>query len=96
MGELELEITVNREQLLKELEGGTFARITFVKKNGEIRKLVGRLGVRSKLRGGDKAYSDADKNIVTIFDTQKGEYRSVKVDKILEVAANGKRFKVTQ
>lgn len=85
---------MTRDELLKELESGRFATVIFTKKNGEVRKLTGRMGVKKALRGGQKAYDDASKGIVTIYDSQKKAYRSIKVESISEVHANGKRIVV--
>jgi len=55
--------------------GGRFFRVDFVKKsNGKVRKLIGRMGVKSHAKGTGKATSDP--NIVTVWDTQAKQYRS--------------------
>jgi hypothetical protein len=70
-----------------EQSNGRFVSVSFVKKDGSIRNLVGRLGVTSHLKGGKKTVPE-DKYI-TIFDTQKGAYRSINRDTILSVRSAG-------
>ncbi len=49
---------------------GRFVSVSFVKKDGTVRNLTGRLGVTSHLKGGKKTVPED--NYITIFDTQKG------------------------
>ncbi len=70
-----------------EQSNGRFVSVSFVKKDGTVRNLVGRLGVTSHLKGGKKTVPE-DKYI-TIFDTQKGAYRSINRDTILSVRSAG-------
>jgi len=86
-------IFVKRENLVKTIGENQFCSITFTKKNGEVRRLVGRLGVKRHLKGKGKNYSDEDKGLVTVFDTQKGEYRSIRANSILSVKAHGKEYR---
>jgi len=81
---------MNRTDLINELSDGRMCSITFTKRSGEIRKLTGRLGVKRHLKGKGKNYSDEDKGLVTIFDSQKGEYKSIRANSIQEVRAHGK------
>ncbi len=55
---------------------GSFVSVTFIKKNGTERVLCGR-------------YKSSWENTLTMYDTQKKGYRTVHIDKILSVRANG-------
>ena len=67
--------------------GGKFVSVTFTKKDGSLRKLVGRMGVTSHLKGG---VSTLDPNqYVTIYDVQKGGYRAVNRATIQSVTLEG-------
>lgn len=66
---------LERKELLDRVKGKFFT-VEFFKLDGTLRKLNGRLGVRKYLRGGDKTFSDADYNMITVWDTQKKAYRS--------------------
>jgi hypothetical protein len=70
-----------------EQSNGRFVSCTFVKRDNTVRTIVGRLGVTSHLKGGKKTVPE-DKYI-TIFDTQKGAYRSINRDTILSVRSAG-------
>lgn len=79
------------------MDGGKFVSITFTKKDGTERTVIARLGVKKDLKGGVKAYSDKDKNTVTVWitDTTRREdnkaesYRSIRVDSIKQIVSAG-------
>lgn len=73
-----------------ESSNGKFVSVTFIKKDGSTRVLVGRLGVKKYLKGGESTL-DADKYI-TIFDTQNGGYRAINRDTIQSVRIDGVEF----
>lgn len=73
-----------------EASNGKFISVTFIKKDGSTRVLVGRLGVKKHLKGGESTL-DADKYI-TIFDTQNGGYRAINRDTIQSVRIDGVEF----
>ena len=70
--------------------GDRFFSITFVKKDGSLRKLNGRLGVKRYLHGG-RSTVNPDKYL-TVFDVQKQEYRSINRDTVVEIHMRGKRY----
>ena len=67
--------------------GGKFVSVTFTKKDGSLRKLVGRMGVKSHLKGGVSTL-DASQ-YVTIYDVQNGGYRAVNRATIQSVTCEG-------
>lgn len=73
-----------------EASNGKFISVTFTKKDGSVRVLVGRLGVKKHLKGGESTL-DADKYI-TIFDTQNGGYRAINRETIQSVRIDGVEF----
>ena len=60
-----------------------FFTVTFLKKDGSVRKMNARVGVTKHLKGGESTL-DATK-YVTVFDVTKGEYRAVNRETIIEV-----------
>ena len=72
---------------LIEQSNGKFVSVTFIKKDGTERTLVGRLGVTKHLKGG-KSTLDANQYI-TIYDTQNEGYRAINRDTILSVRVGG-------
>jgi hypothetical protein len=73
--------------------------VEFRKKNGELRRLNGRLGVRKGLvdPGNPQRPSTARyPEYLTIFDVGIRDYRTVNLDTITYIAANGCRFIVME
>ena len=67
--------------------GGKFVSVTFVKKDGSLRTLTGRLGVTKHLKGG---VSTLDPNqYITIFDVVNKGYRAVNRGAIQSVTFEG-------
>jgi hypothetical protein len=64
-----------------------FMTVTFVKKDGEVRTINGRMNVKKYLRGG-KATVDTNKFLILYSNADKG-YRAVNKDSILSVAIDG-------
>jgi predicted TIM-barrel enzyme len=62
---------------------GKFVTVTFLKKDGTIRKMNCRMGVTKHLKGGESTL-DADQ-YVTVFDMAKGAYRAINRDTIIEI-----------
>lgn len=83
------------DNLSKLLRDGKVARIEFVKRStGEARTMRCRLGVRKHLTGGGAAYNAKAKNLLTVFDMDKGGYRSIPVDGVRQVQTCGQTFNV--
>ena len=88
---------INRQQAVGLItrNRGKFFTVIFTKRTtGEQRVLTGRQGVTKHLKGGPAAYSFSEKKLLPVFDTQKGEYRSIPVEGIQEVRILGKVFQV--
>jgi len=81
---------MRREQILDLVSDGRFFGVTFVKRtDGELRRMLCRIGVVSHLTGGSKPYRDEDHNLITVWDAQKLEYRCFPVDGVIELRVNG-------
>lgn len=78
---------MNKEKII-ELVGNKFFTISFIKKDGTLRKMNARLGVTKHLKGGKKSYNPDDFNYLTVFDLAKKQYRTVNLNTIKEVKAN--------
>ncbi|SFL24154.1 hypothetical protein SAMN05216302_104620 [Nitrosomonas aestuarii] len=69
---------------------GAIFSVEFIKRsNGELRKIVCRLGVKKLLCGGEKAYDSKQHNLLTVFDMENGGYRSIPVEAIQRLSVNG-------
>lgn len=78
---------MNKEKIIK-LVGNKFFTISFIKKDGTLRKMNARLGVTKHLKGGKKSYNPDDFNYLTVFDLAKKQYRTVNLNTVKEVKAN--------
>ena len=66
---------------------GKFVTIEFIKKDGSLRKINGRLGVKAPLKGG-KSTLDASQYI-TIYSMADQGYRAINRDTIKSVSLDG-------
>lgn len=78
---------MDKEKII-ELVGNKFFTISFIKKDGTLRKMNARLGVTKHLKGGKKSYNPDDFNYLTVFDLGKKQYRTVNLNTVKEVKAN--------
>jgi hypothetical protein len=74
---------------VKEMVGSKIFSVEFIKLNGEHRKMVCRLGVKKHLRGGSLSYDARSLNLLPVFDMEKGEYRMINFDSIINVTVDG-------
>lgn len=80
------------KQEIKKMVGNQFFSAVFVKRNGEVRTMLCRLGVKKHLKGGTKKY-DYD-HLMTVYDVRNKGYRTINLDTLMQVKAQGKVVKV--
>lgn len=89
----ELEMKRASKEAIAELvrnTDGRFFTVTFKKRtDGEIRTMTARLGVKKHLKGGEKAFSDKEKGLITCFEMVTGGYRSFGVDAVICATIDG-------
>ena len=68
---------------------GRLFSVTFIKKDGSERKMVARLGVKSYLTGGGAKYNAEERNNLVVFSMGDNGYRTISIDSLLKVKANG-------
>ena len=73
--------------LMERLKVGT---VTFIKLNGNFRNLE----FERSEQGTSKRDLDLGTKYLTVFDTEKGEFRKVNLETVLEIKANGVLYKV--
>ena len=56
---------------------GKIFTVEFVKKDGTVRKMNARLGVKKHLKGGSLAFDPSERNLLPVFDMQKEGYRMI-------------------
>jgi len=88
----------NIEQNYVESNGGAYNKFFYVKfikrTTGEVREMLCRFGVKSHLRGGERAYNPIEKGLVFVFDCQKMAYRSINLDAIQELHIDGEKYEI--
>lgn len=78
---------------LRELVGtDKIFSVDFIKKDGSLRKMNCRLGVRKHLKGGELKFDTVEKNLLPVFDMEKQGYRIINVSTIREIRYNNKTF----
>lgn len=68
--------------LVKSTVGNKIFSVEFVKKDGTLRKMHCRLNVKKHLKGGTKKYNAEARNLLTVFDLQKKQYRTINLNTI--------------
>jgi hypothetical protein len=84
-------MTINE---IRNLAGTQIFSAKFVKKDGTVREMVCRLGVKKHLKGGELAYDAKSMGYLPVFDMQKEEYRMININTLIEVKINGMVYKV--
>jgi len=83
----------NLKEVLKKT-GGHFFTVEFYKKDGTLRKMNARLGVKRYLKGGENKVEAPDRPYMTVYDVQNKGYRTVNLHTVTKVRANGNEFEV--
>lgn len=65
---------------IKARHGKMFAVKFWKRSTGELREMVCRLGVKSKLRGGELPYDAKEKKLIPVYDMVKQDYRAIPVE----------------
>lgn len=86
---LPLRENLHRVNLAKFLAAqmGKFVGVDFVKKDGEVRSLNGRLGVRKHLAGGVNVVEAVDRPYLVVYDVKNVGYRTVNLATVDTVRA---------
>ncbi|MDR2875971.1 MAG: hypothetical protein LBV44_08615 [Methylobacillus sp.] len=83
----------NRTNLRALVQDGQIFSVEFIKRTtGELRKMTCRLGVKNHLRGGSTSYNPSEHNLLTVFDMEKGGYRSIPVEMVQRLTVHGQTF----
>jgi hypothetical protein len=70
---------------IEKLVGDKFFTATFIKKDGSLRTMNCRLGVKKHLKGGEKKYNTEIYNYLTVYDMQKKGYRTININTLKEL-----------
>ncbi len=70
-------------QEFKTAVNGKFFKAVFLKKDGTLREMTCRFGVKKHLKGGEKAYDAEALGLWTVFDVEKKAYRSIDTTRLI-------------
>ena len=87
---------INRDydRIKKILGTGKISYVEFYKKDGSLRKMLGRTGVKKDVKGVGLSYVPEEKNLMVFRDMQKQAHRMINVDTIKTIKAQGIEYEV--
>lgn len=65
---------------------GKFFSVTFEKKDGTLRKMVCRTGVKKHLKGGTLKHNPAELGHAIVYDVQKKGYRTINMNTVKDIS----------
>lgn len=68
---------------------GRFFSVLFIKADGSLRSMNCRGGVRKFLKNADAAPRKTPEGVFVVFDVKAMQYRSIPIDRILTIRADG-------
>lgn len=77
------------EGFIKEAKSGKIFTVTFVKKDGTVRTMNARMGVKRGVTGKGMKYDPLEKGLVPVYDMQKGAFRMINFESVLSIKMNG-------
>ncbi len=81
------------ERLIRELAGGTFFSVTFRKRTtGELRDMVCRIRPPRQPAEGHRPYDPSRHGLLTVWDAQCREYRTIPLDAIRRLRIRGETY----
>lgn len=87
------QITRDQIDFIIQQAGNQFATVEFTKKDGTLRKMNFRRGVKKHLHGGKSTISHKD-NLVSVYDLKAQGYRVFNKDTTKRLVVNGEEYKV--
>lgn len=79
----------NEAKKLIAAQGGRIFYVTFIKKDGTERRMLCRRQVKKGIKGIGMAYKPEDYDLVTVFDMEKQAYRTINLNTITKICAQG-------
>lgn len=92
-----MKITIREAVDLMYCQQGNVFSVKFIKKDGTLRHMNCRLGVKKHWKtvdGSGGKYRPADYGLIAVFDMVKGEYRSISTATLKEITAQGVTYEV--
>ena len=88
---------ISRRDILQLLEENkdTIFSVVFLKKDGTIRHMTCRFGVKKHLKGGELKFNPLERALLVVFDMQKKAYRMINLETISNINMKGVEYYVT-
>tara|TARA_R110000824_G_scaffold341778_1_gene528209 strand:+ start:626 stop:904 length:279 start_codon:yes stop_codon:yes gene_type:complete len=88
--------TIERKKILNLLTDnkGSIFSVVFLKKDGTIRKMLCRFGVKKHLRGGKLSFNPLERALLVVFDMQKEAYRMINLETLMSINMKGVEYNV--
>lgn len=80
--------------IIKSMKFGQWFSGTYIKKDGEIRKFNGRLGVTKHLQGGELKYNPSERGNVIYWDTTRQSYRTINTKSLIDLRVSKQDYLV--
>lgn len=77
------------QELINLTNKGNIFSVQFLKKDGTLRDMVCRLGVKKHLKGGTLKFDAKSKGLLPVFDMQKQAYRMINTNTLVKAKING-------
>lgn len=71
---------------------GKFFTVTFVKKDGTIRTMTARTGVKKGVKGTGLKFNPSEKNLKVVWSCDAETFRAIKLNSILGIKFKGKNY----
>ena len=81
-------------KFLYDLVGGSIFTVVFVKKNGELREMNCRKGVKKYLTGAGAKYNPREYDLVFVYDLKKQAYRTINISTLQTLRINGEEYTI--
>lgn len=82
------------QELIELTNKGQIFSVKFVKKDGTLREMVCRLGVKKHLKGGTLNYDAKSRGLLPVFDMQKQAYRMINTKTLISAKINGVNYDI--
>ena len=88
--------TIHKRDILPLLEKNksNIFSVVFLKKDGTLRKMLCRFGVKKHLKGGKLKFNPRERSLLVVFDMQKEAYRMINLETISNINMKGVEYNV--
>lgn len=78
----------------KQLVGVKIFSVEFLKKDGTLRKMTCRFGVKKYLKGGELTYDANKKNYLIVYDLKEESYRTINLNTLQKLTFEGNEYTI--